>query len=282
MIIACPLDFTMQFYDATTLLPLKERETQKLYAPVMEMSFHLETDTYIIECINGSLYTYNASNQELKKLKVYGNETQAIAIVNPQYYAFASSKKLFLMNSENEDMVGFDSHTSAPSCLQHINKRDLLLSGLENGSVMIYRTDKVPHLQVFCSVRAHQDAVYPVQEMNVNGKEYIMTAGHDRSVKIWHLVKGRMRLLRVIYSEEYFSSVVYFENYKLIAIARKRSNEIKFLRFPSGKLESAVFVRKDDNIHGLFLMKEENMIGATSLKSDVIEFIQLGSAQEGI
>ena len=264
-------------------LPIKGRETQKLDGSVMNMSFHPETDTYIMGCSEGSIYMYNASSHELKRLKKCEKQVPTATFVDSSHYVFSSleSKKLALGTLENDNLLSFDSHNSDIFCLQNLSKRNLLLSGVIGGSVMIYRTDKLPQLRIFCSARAHLPGmlVFTAQSITINGKEYVITAGQEGAVKIWHLIKGRMRLLRVIWTEEIPYSVVYLEYYRRIAIASE-CNYVRFFSLPCGRLESTVYLSEDDT-HSLFLMKEKNMIGVMSYNDSSIEFIQLGGAQKG-
>ncbi len=83
-----------------------------------------------------------------------------------------------------------------------------------------------------------------------------------------------MRMLKVIRCECTPHSVVYLENYKMVAISYE-ANYVKFFSFPCMKLERTVYL-DDDGRHYLFLMKEKNMIGVTSYNKNLIEFIQLG------
>ncbi len=93
-------------------------------------------------------------------------------------------------------------------------------------------------------------------------------------MKIWHLVKGRMRLLKVFRDSYGIHSVVYLESYKMIAIA-SNTNSVKFFSFPCMKLEKTVDLSQNGS-HFLFLMKDKNMVGVTSQNEKLIEFIQLG------
>ena len=99
----------------------------------------------------------------------------------------------------------------------------------------------------------------------------MITGSGNSPMKIWHFLKGKMRLLKVL-QEEDVSSLVYLENYKMIATTCE-SKEIKFWRFPSMKLEKKINFSEDTR--DLFLVKEKNLIGRTNLGEYKIEFVKL-------
>jgi len=273
MVIACP-GYTVQFYDATTFKPCKKREALKLQAAVMRISFQPETDTYLLGCRSGPIYKYNISKNELKMLERMDDTVLGITFLDSGFYALSllDSKKLYIRNLDDETMLEFDLRRYASYGLHYLSKRKLLFAGLENGFVRVYRINKLPHLKVICSVRT-KGWTLALQSFTVNGKEYVVTISEDQTVRIWHLLKGKMRLLKVLYNGRGFRSLVYLENYKMIAIAYEPS-EISFFRFPSMKLERKVELKKDGLNH-LFVMKDKNMIGATNDSEGFIDFIQL-------
>jgi len=68
IIIASPDNKTIQFYNATTLLPLEGMKTKKLESNVVKMSFCEETETYLLGCSGGEIYAYIISNNFLQKV----------------------------------------------------------------------------------------------------------------------------------------------------------------------------------------------------------------------
>jgi len=222
---------------------------------------------------------YNASTDELKELNRCDWRVLTATFVNSTCYAYSGWKRVFLGTLGNENVVRSGPLENDSSFLQRLAQGNLLFSGLGDGSVVIYRTDKLPRMPIFCSFRAHRGKMFMVapQRIVINKKEYIVTASQDWTVKIWHLLKGRMRLLRVIYCEESNLSMVYLENYKMIALA-SGSDSVKFFRLFSWKLEGTVSLSKD-NTRSLFLMKEKNMIGTTSFAHSSIELIQLAGVK---
>jgi len=277
MILACPLGSTVQFYDANNFEPYRNRDFLKLKGSVTQISFQPENDTYVLGCSSGFVYKYNAAKNYIKKLKNLGKHVLAMTFLDPTFYAFSllDSKKLYIGNLEHENLVNFDLNHKDSVSLYHCTKRNLLFSGLENGSVRIYRTNKLPDLQAFYSMQAHQAGkwVLSVQCIMVDRKEYVVTSSEDWTVKIWHLIKGRMRLLKVIPLPGEPHSLVYLENYKMIVTAYA-SGCMQFFRFPSMKMERTVDL-VNSGVYHLFLMKDKNMIGATNQNGESIEFIQL-------
>ena len=278
MMIAYPQGRTIQFYDATTLLPREGREPLQLDYPVVHMSYFKETDTYIVGCIDGSIYSYNVSSHELKNLKTCEMVPLITVYLSPKVYAFSSMefKKLYIGTLEDEDVLSFDLNNEC-YCLHHVPKSSLLFVGLDDGFVMVYRANKLPHLELVCSIQAHSKGLVGVQSVNINGEEYIITTGLDRTVKTWHLGKGTTRLIRVIRTEYIPYSVVYLEKYKLLAIS-SQTKYVTFLKFPSMKLERTVSLTSL-GIHYMFLMKDKNIIGVVNELDNVVEFIQLGGKE---
>jgi len=165
-----------------------------------------------------------------------------------------AEEELFLgaLGDDEVFRVGLRSPTS--SGLHYLRERNLLFSDLSNGSVMIYRTNKLPHLEVICLVQAGK-SLLDIQSIVLNEKEYVVTLVGDYTVRIWHLVKGRMRLLKVIRMGDAPRSLVYLENYKMIAIGCQ-SNYVKFFRFPWMRLERTVYL-SECGAHFLFFEGEE-------------------------
>ena len=275
LIIACPGNSTVQFYDATTFEPCKTRGFLKLKGSVMQISFQPEIDTYLLGCASGLIYQYNVSKNELKELKRLKKEVLEITFLDSTFYALSldESDKLYVGNVNDGTVVKFDLRCDASYGLHHLSKRKLLFSGLQNGFVRIYRTNSLPHLKAIGSIKTKGWTMF-VQSFHVNGKEYLITANDSSRVKIWHLVKGQMRLLKVLQNEEgEFCSLVYLENYKMLATSCQ-DHAIKFWRFPSMKLEKTIELG-EGRVQSLFLIKERNMIGVTNGDERRIDFIQL-------
>jgi len=279
MIITNTDDHTIQFYDATTLLPLKGREPKKLDSLIADFSYHQETDTYLLSCEGGYIYSYNASRHELKQLKEFEEYVIAIEFVSSSFYVFSiierqefylgilNSNKIFPIRSKNRNSY----------CFHHLAQKKLLFVSLDNGTVIIYRTDNLPKMPIFCSISAHKvsHAVVRIQSGILNGKEIVMTATKDMKIKIWQITRGTMRLLRVIQIKERTGGFVYLESYKMIAMICG-SNSIQFWSITSGKLEKALDMDKNER-YVLFLMKDKNTVGVPRCRTNLIEFIQLYS-----
>ena len=272
LIIACPSNTTMQFYDANTFEPCEKRGVRKLDS-VSQMSFHPENDTYLLGCMSGPIYKYNVSKNELETLGKLDGTIFEITFLDSTFYAFSllESEKLYVGNLNNGFVLKFDLNSTPSFGLHHLSKEKLLFTGLSNSYVKAFRTNKLPHLKAICSVRT-KGWTLGIQSFNVNGKEYVVAAGEDQTVRIWHLVKGRVRLLKVIHNKSEFCSLICLENYKMIATSCK-DNSLRFWRFPSMKLEKVVSL--SEGAFHLFLVKEKNMIGVTNENESKIEFVQL-------
>jgi len=276
MIIACPGNSTIQFSDATTFEPQKGKKVLVLRGSVVQMTFQPETDTHILGCAPGFIYKYHVSRNELKLLKRCERPVLSITFLNSTFYAFllVESREICVagLDSDGDNVVKLDLKCRASCSLCHLSKRNLLFSCLSNGDVRIYRTNKLPHLKVMCSASTGK-WITALQWVKVNGKEYIVTASIDRFVRIWHLTKGRMRLIKAMHNEDIPYSLGYLENEKMIAVGYN-SNYIKFLRLPSMKLEKTVPL-SGGGVHHLFLMKEKDSIGVLSKNENLVEFIKL-------
>jgi len=279
MIIACPSDNTVQFYDATTLLPLKERENLKLDGSVKEISFQPENDVFLLRCLSGSIYSYNVSLHAREKI-LKDNDIFALAVEFVDSKSFAvsaySSSELQIGSLDDENLLRFDSRDSDPFYLHCLLKSRLLLTSLEGGSVLVYRTDKLPHLPVIGQLQAENssgESVALTQSFMMSGKEYVMTTAQDSAIKIWHKGKGKMRLVKVIRKDSIIRSWVYLENYKMIAVVYQ-FGKMEFFRLASGKSERTLKLKISD-VRSMFLMKDKNMIGVTSSNQSLIEFVPL-------
>jgi len=142
---------------------------------------------------------------------------------------------------------------------------------------MIYRTGKLPYLQRISSIQAHQAGqwVVTIEDFHVDGKEYVVTSSHDSTVKIWHLIKGRIRFFRIIHVEAIVYSLVYLEGFKMIAMVYENYQEIRFFNVFSGKLERTFSFSEDTCPGSGFLMKDKNMNGVVPQQEKEIKCIQL-------
>ena len=278
LIIACPTDNSVKFFDATTLLPSKRFKTQNLRHDVAKISFCSETNTLIFGCQSGRIYSFNLSNKTLKKLErpilmpLYG-----IVFISSDHYAFSQYKshQLDIGNLENGDLFSFPLGKGDELdlySLESLPKRSLLFSSLNDGSVVIHRTDCLPKLPILYAFKGNSGGLRRIQSVTIYGKEYI-AAGSGSTIEIWHLIKGKMRRAKVVWTREEVKGMVYLENYKMIATTHN-TQEVRFWRLPSGKLEHTFHgsMRKYGNI---FYMKEQNALGVASLGLNIIEIIQL-------
>jgi len=244
------------------------------------MSFWPESDTYLLGCAYGDIYSYDASNNNLKRVQKHGESfVLAIAFINSTYYAFSSCKsgQLHLASLENEGVAPlvFPSQESDSWYLHSIPKKNLLFSGLANGSIILYRTNQLPKLPIISTIQAHKIGKYvtTIQNITINKKEYIVTGGNDHAIRIWHIIKGKMRLLKVIQIEEDISCMVYLENYKMIATTHHREY-IKFFSIPSGKLTTTLRLDMTKS-RNIFLMNDKNTLGVADLGKNIIKMVQL-------
>ena len=278
MIIASPRGKTIQFYDATTLLPLKDRKSLKVDDVVKKISAQEKTDILIIQSSSGSLYLYNIDTHTMEETpKDSEADVSTVEFVNPTSYAFSmfQSNELYIGSLENREGLKYGSVDSDSRYLHRLPKSPLLLSSLDNGSVLIYRTDRLPQLPIigrFQGERVWESVVFP-QSFMMNGKEYVATIAQEKAIEIWGMTKGRMKLVKVIQTEKRICSFVYLERYKMIAVVYP-SRYVEFFKVLSGKLEKR-FEMKINDARSMFLMKDRNMIGVVSFYQGIIEFIQL-------
>ena len=273
----------IEIYDATTLAKIKFHELDDWAEHV---SYCEELDTYIIGCDSGMIYSYNASSDELKLLQKYEQDVFTVESVSSGFYAFvlAGSKKLHIGNLENENVVNLDWSNRDPKRFHHLVKSSLLLLSFDYGFVKIFKADKLPHLKGLCTVQAHRNKIiYELQSFCLNGKEYVITSSDDETLKIWHFIKGRIRLLRVVQTHGRIAhSIVYLENCKMVAVSYE-TNYIDFFKMPSWRLERTFYLDKYTERHGLFLMKDRNSLGVVGNQGygyHFVDFIQLYPQEE--
>jgi len=258
--------------------------TCELEGNVVSISYSCETDTYLLGCHSGSIYIYNAGNDELKMLRECEGDLERVEFVDSTFYAFSfsDSRQICIGRFDHGNVYEFGLQNSDLTYFHHLSKRNLLLSSFDDGFVRLSCTNRLPNLQALCSIQAEQAGqwVVAIQSIYVSGKEYIITSSRDETVKIWHLVKGRMRLLRVIHTKGIVSSFVYLDNYKILAVAIScdGSDHIDFFKLFSGTLEDNFYFFQG-TIQNLFLMKDKDMIGGIGrlggMKHNSIRFISL-------
>jgi len=278
MIITCPSHNSIQFYDATTLSHFEEMETEPLDSSVRDMTFCPETETYLFRTLDGNIYAYDLPNKTLKNVQKNVNPfVPKVVFIHSGTYAFSvDSNLLCIGNLRNENCVTFTSGKNRRfiCSLESLTKRKLLLVGLDCGSVILYRTDRLPKLPVLGLIRGcEKSAALEVKSLIINGKEYILAAGCDNKIRIWHIIKGRMRLLKAIQMKETVSSMVYLEDYKMLAMAHNM-NYLRFLQLPCGKLEARVDVELE-SCTNVFLLKGKNALEVASMAGDIINIVQL-------
>jgi len=274
-----PSNSSVHFYDAEELTPMKQRKKKQLNSSVVQMSYCEDTDTHLMGCAFGDIYTYNATLNKFKKILKEGDSfILAITYLDENNFAFSSSKsgKLFFGNIKTEKAVQKYSKESDAWYLHHMPGKNLLFAGLANGKIAAYKTNgKDGRYPLVESVQAHRFGKYVtmITSVNIKGKEYIITGGNDHTIKIWHILRGRLRLLKVIQNNEDVSTIVYLENYQMIASTHHK-DYIKFFKVPSGKLEATINLGLT-KARNIFLMKDKNKLGVADLTRNVIKMVQL-------
>jgi len=160
--------------------------------------------TLVLSGVIRDFFSYNASKDELKHLKDCDSDGFIFEFLNPPFYAFllSGSKEISIGNLESKSMVSFAWQDIDPDGLHYLTQSKLLLGGFDTSSVKVFKVNNLPYLRVFCSAQAHRtENIYILQSFCINGKEYVMTSGGEGTLKFWHLIKGRMRLLKVIHTE---------------------------------------------------------------------------------
>jgi len=277
MIISCPSNSTVHFYDANEMAPMKNRRRKQISSSVVQMSYNPENDTHLMGCAFGDVYSYNATSHSLNKILKEGDSfILAITHIDAERYAFSSSKsnRLYFANVNEDRAVPMPSKDSDSWYLFHHNEKKLLFSGLANGKLAIYNTKKSNYPMVQ-SVQAHKFGKYVtvILTVNVKGKEYIVTGGNDHTIKLWQIIKGRLRLVRVITTTEDVSTIVYLEEYQMLATTHHR-DFVRFWKLPYGKLESTLSLGLN-KARNIFPMKDKNMLGVADLSKNLLKVIQL-------
>lgn len=148
-----------------------------------------------------------------------------------------------------------------------------MFSSLWDYSLAIYRTNQLPRLPILYSTRGHKDRCIEIHHAKVHKKGYFVTNGADRTIRIWHITKGKVRLLKVIRLKERVYSMAYLENYRLLAVVQS-SKEVKFLSLLSGKIEKTLDLNLTSCVN-VFFMKDKNAIGVVSSAENAIRIVQL-------
>jgi len=284
MIITCPSNSTMYFYDANEMAPMKNRRRKQISSSVVQMSYCEESDSHLMGCAFGDIYNYNATTNQLTKVGKEGDSfVLAIAHIDANNYAFSSSKsnKLYFGNINSDQTFAKYSLNSDSWYLYHDNDKKLLFSGLANGKLAIYNTKNNANTLVD-SIQAHRFGKYltVILRINVKGKEYILTGGNDHTMKIWQLIKGKIRLVKTVQTTEDVSTIVYLEEYQMIATTHHR-DFVKFWSLPHIKLEHTLTLGLN-KARNIFHMKDKNFLGVADLSRNFIKVIQLHPSEHGI
>ena len=301
MIIACPSDNTVQFYNPTTLLPLQGRKTLQLDGSVLQISHCPETDMILLTCQGGNIYSYDLSKHLLIKEQESNerprpretanylfhdppsNASSQIAFLNSAYYAFSSAQSDQISIGKFDDVLTTRiEQESAITCLSKSEKGRFLLSGLADGSVRVHRTDQLPHLPIVCSAKDWKGAgdIVKVEEVVSKGKEYVIAAESNGTIRVWVLERGKMRLVRVIKTGDKIYWFVYLEKHQMIVTTHGKEC-IKFWSFASGKLKYTYYsdmIKSRD----VFLMNGKNAVGIADYRSNMIEVVPLLRVNEKV
>ncbi len=190
----------------------------------------------------------------VQRLKSRAQKAEEIRRTNPDSrisqlallcFSVYDSNQLSIGNVKNDNVVNFDSPNRDFYDLHYLSKRKTLLASPGGGSVLMYRADKLPKLPIigkFQGDRTTRNAAL-TQSFVKNGKEFVATRAQDEEIKIWNLVKGRMRLVKVVKAEKKIHCFAYLEDYHMIAMVYQ-SDEMEFFGFPSGKLEKRLKLKR--------------------------------------
>ena len=240
MIIACPTDNTVQFYNATTLLPVEGRQTLHLDSSVLKVSHSAETNTCLLTCEHGNVYSYHLSKDLLVKQEKSNEILSATAnFVNPVYYEFSSSQ------------------------LSMRNVQDIRITR----SSRILRKTTLPQ-----EWRPEGDFI-KVENIIINGKEHVIAAEASGVIRIWEFSKGEMRSVKVINAEEKICWFIYLEKHQMIVTSHGKEY-VKFWSLASGKLKWTYY---SDEIKSkdVFLMNGKNAIGIADSQRNMVEIVPL-------
>lgn len=255
MIIACPADKTVQFYDAATLLPVQGRKPLRLDSSVVQISYCEETDKCTLTCEHENVYSYHLESRLLFKSQKFpenfsSSQPNQIPIEIPQATDFAQ---------END---ASDSHTS-----------DILNFLLSDDSFNTSRRKRLPNrISASYDYRA-EGSIIKTEKAKISEKEYGITADNNGRVQIWQETKGKVKLVRGINTGEKISWFVYLEKYQMIVTTHNQ----RYIRFWSLASEKLKFTYYSDEIKSrdVFLMNGRNAVGLADSRMSMIEIVPL-------
>ncbi len=273
LIITCSTGCFLHFYNATTLLPSEEFKTSVLDRKVWKMTCCVEAETFLFQCHNGEIYAYNFSKKTLEQLieQPIGRENYRVTFMNYSYDSVYGRvwNNLCFYNLENGHFFSCPlKYRDDLSNLEDFSKKNVLFSSFQDGSVMINRINELPKLPILYSVQGNHGGLARLKRIMINKRDFILTTGDDCVIRIWSLTKGKMRLVKVIRMPKEVFSMVYLENYRMIATLHETS-EIRFWRFPSGKLECTLEDGMGEYFDSFF-MKNENALGVLGSRPKII------------
>jgi len=96
------------------------------------------------------------------------------------------NKSLLGISMKDEgSLLCFDSNQLDPHSICKPENENILLSGLTDGSLRVYRTDRLPRLPVFCSEKSQKAGVMKIENVVIHGKsilwqqEMMVSLGYD-------------------------------------------------------------------------------------------------------
>jgi len=300
LIIACPKAAkTVHFYDTTNPETMSLKRMLKLDSPAVQMSHCPRTDSYLFGCSNGEIYYYDATLNEPEKLLSSRKILiciQAIAFINSSYFAFSAScrdpvfenqkKYQYIWDRKTGNRFRFSSKKLRVKSLETLSNGRVLLASLRHGQVVLYRTNFLPDVKIICSVRIQTSLGLAMKEAGVikkivvKNKEFIITSyPGEKTMKIWHLNKGRMKLLKVIQVGEDVSQMIYLENEKMIAVSFKKS--MGFFSLWTGELRKILSLNDMEEVGDIFLMNEKGCVGVVDSQKNIIQKVVLLDSCEG-
>jgi len=282
LIISCSANGIVEFYDAATLLRRKESEPLQLDSLVIAISNAHRDEMIFLGCELGDVHIYNLVSKKAMKMKKKGVCFVAGGIfLNSSYYAFTEleAAKLSIFDLFNRNMINVYSKNKDAISFCELESQKLLITGLEDGCLAVYKTNQLPKMPMINSVQGYQTelGVILTESIAVKKREYLVKNENDK-IKILNVNKGRIRLVKVIQTGDVIFGMVCLERYKVIGTIHD-TNEVKFWSLMSGKLRMRLKL-KNDRAQQMFLMKDKNIIGVVDLSRNEIEMANFNDFED--
>lgn len=275
LIIASKSDGSLVLYNMSNL---EIKKSHGLASSVVKISYDEKTDDYLFGCKNGFIYIYDPSIDHYQMIYDAKREIKDLIHLDGNKFLFVTTldKKIYLGVFKYTGASVSTAHSLNHICtsLHYQKEKKMLYSGFANGKMSIYNVDKIGNLSLIQTIQAHDDFVQCIISINLWDKDYVVTATKKSTIKIWTIVSGTVRLMKVIQiGFRSLNNIIYLPKYQVLAINLTYLDDIHFYEIPSGtkvKYYWSTYSKKN-----IFALNSSDSLGIIYDNADVVDILKL-------